>query len=264
MDTTTTEPWRAPRLWLFLQVLARGVVSLVARLRVTGDVPDGLRRGPLILAANHINPFDPVVLTAACRVRRIAPRIMATGGVFRAPLVGSVMRASGHIRVDRRTPNVGLALDHAATAVSHGSVVLVYPEGRVGLDPEMWPERGKTGTARLAFASGATVVPVAQWGAHEILPYAAPRGLLPALGRAMIRRPVVRVHFGPSVDLSGIDPFSVGAAAKATDAIIDALTAALASLRPDEPEHPRHVDPTRPTETHRQHRSSRPDGLPDT
>ncbi|MFY1670685.1 lysophospholipid acyltransferase family protein [Plantactinospora sp. WMMB334] len=257
---TTTRPWRAPRFWLFLQVLARGVVGTLARLRVTGDVPEALRHGPLILAANHINPFDPIALTAACRVRRIAPRIMATGGVFRAPVVGAAMRASGHIRVDRRTPGVGLALDHAAAAVADGSVVLVYPEGRMGLDPGMWPERGKTGTARLAFASGATVVPVAQWGAHEVLPYAAPRGLLPALARAAVRRPVVRVHFGPPVDLTGIDPASPGAAARATEAIIDALTDALVPLRPDEPERPRHVDPTRPTEDRRRHRRTRPDG----
>jgi 1-acyl-sn-glycerol-3-phosphate acyltransferase len=261
MDTTTaTEPWRAPRFWQFLQVVARGVVALVARLRVTGDVPDELRHGPLILAANHINPFDPVVLTAACRVRRIAPRIMATGGVFRAPIVGAAMRHSGHIRVDRRSPTVGLALEHAAAAVARGSVVLVYPEGRMGLDPGMWPERGKTGTARLAFASGATVVPVAQWGAHEILPYTAPRGLLPALGRALVRRPVIRVHFGPPVDLGDIDPLGPGAAARATEAIIDALTATLVPLRPDEPDLPRYVDPTRPTETRRQHRRSRPNG----
>ncbi|AVT28736.1 1-acyl-sn-glycerol-3-phosphate acyltransferase [Plantactinospora sp. BC1] len=263
METTTTAaPWRAPRFWLFLQVLARGVVGLLARLRVTGDVPEELRHGPLILAANHINPFDPVVLTAACRVRRIAPRIMATGGVFRAPIVGSAMRASGHIRVDRRTPTVGLALEHAAAAVTQGSVVLVYPEGRMGLDPGMWPERGKTGTARLAFASGATVVPVAQWGAHEVLPYAAPAGMLRAVGRAMLRRPVIRVHFGPPVDLTRIDPASPGAAARATEAIIEALTVALVPLRPDEPDLPRYVDPTRPTETRRQHRRSDPGAAP--
>lgn len=68
----------------------------------------------------------------------------------------------------------------------------------------MWPERGKTGVARLALTSGATVVPVALWGAHEVLPYAAPKGLLGALGRALVRRPVVRVHFGTPVDLSGL------------------------------------------------------------
>lgn len=246
--------WRAPLFWRLAQLLARGVVGLLARLRVTGDVPARLRRGPLILAANHISPFDPVVLAAACRARGVAPRIMATGGLFRAPVVGAAMRHSGHIRVDRRTARVGDALRAAVDAVTTGSVVLVYPEGRIGLDPGMWPERGKTGTARLALASGAVVVPVAQWGSHEVLPYRAPRGMLPAVLRALWRRPVIRVHFGAPVDLGGIDPATPGAAVRATERIIDGLTEALRPLRPDEPDQPRHVDPTRPIDTSRSRR----------
>jgi 1-acyl-sn-glycerol-3-phosphate acyltransferase len=262
MDTPTP-PWQAPRLWLFLQVLARAVVGLLARLQVIGDVPDELRRGPLILAANHISPFDPIVMAAACRVRRIAPRIMATGGLFRAPIVGAAMRASGHLRVDRRTTTVTAALPEAGAAVASGSVVLVYPEGRIGLDPGMWPERGKTGTARLAFASGAPVVPVAQWGAHAVLPYVAPKGLLPALVKAVLRRPVIRVHFGTPVDLSGLDPTRPGQAQQATNRIIDALTETLTPLRPDEPDLPRYVDPTRPSDpSRRHHRPARVDPPP--
>lgn len=254
MDTTR-EPWRAPRLWLFLQLLARGVVGLLARLRVSGDVPDDLRRGPLILAANHISPFDPIVLSAACRVRRIAPRIMATGGLFRAPVVGAAMRHSGHIRVDRRTAAVGQALHQAAAAIAAGSVVLVYPEGRIGLDPGMWPERGKTGTARLAFASGVAVVPVAQWGSHEVLSYRTTlAAVLRGVARALVRRPVIRVHFGAPVDLHDLDPAAPNAAMRATIRITEALIDTLAPLRADEPDLPRHVDPSRPTDTARSHR----------
>ena len=256
MDTMTMTGgphWRPPRFWTFLQRVARALVAPLARLRVTGDVPAHLRHGPLVLAANHISPFDPIVLTAACRIRRIAPRIMATGGLFRTPVVGAVMRRSGHIRVDRGTAGVGDALPRAAAALTGGSVVLVYPEGRIGLDPGMWPERGKTGTARLAFASGATVVPVAQWGAHEVLPYGTPKGLPRAVGRALLRRPVIRVHFGAPVELNVVDPAAPGAARHATARIIDALTDTLAPLRPDEPDRPRHVDPSRPVDLARRH-----------
>ena len=137
-----------------------------------------LREGPLILAANHVSPVDPAVMTAACRKVGLAPRFMATGGVFRAPVVGAVMRRCGHIRVDRRTARVAQALPDAAAALKANSTVLVYPEGRIGLDPWMWPERGKTGVARMAALSGAPVVPVAQWGTHRVMPYAAPKGLL--------------------------------------------------------------------------------------
>ena len=251
--------WKPPKLWIVLQGVARGLVALVGRLEVVGDVPEELRRGPLILAANHLSPIDPIVLTAATGVRRIRPRIMATGGLFRAPVAGSVMRASGHIRVDRRTANVGDALGTAAAAVTAGSVVMVYPEGRIGLDPGMWPERGKTGAARLALASGAPVIPVAQWGAHEVVPYTAPKGgLARRLARAVVRRPRIVVGFGKPVDLTGIVQGVPGAAQKATERIIDALTETLVPLRPDEPETPRYVDPTRPVDHSRQHRRPAP------
>jgi 1-acyl-sn-glycerol-3-phosphate acyltransferase len=255
----TTIPWRPPRFWRLLQVIARGVVAPLARLRVTGDVPEELRCGPLILAANHISNFDPIVLTAATRVRRIAPRFMATGGLFRAPVVGAGMRACGHIRVDRRTTTVARALDDGMAALAQRSVVLLYPEGRIGLDPAMWPERGKTGAARMALTSHATVVPVAQWGSHEVLPYStAPGVVLRTILRSVLRRPVVRVHFGAPVNLSGLTADVPGHAQRATERIIEALTVTLAPLRPDEPDRPRHVDPTRPTSTDRLHRMHEP------
>ncbi|PWU43403.1 1-acyl-sn-glycerol-3-phosphate acyltransferase [Micromonospora globispora] len=256
MDTPTT--WRPPLIWRAAQLLARVLVGAVARLEVSGGVPADLCRGPLILAANHISPFDPVVLAAACRARGVAPRFMATGGLFRAPVLGSLMRRAGHIRVDRGTASVHRALDTAAEAAARGSAILVYPEGRIGLDPGMWPERGKTGAARLAIASGAPVIPVAQWGSHEVLPYRAPTGMLRRLARAVLRRPVIRVHFGPPILLRDLHPGTPGAARRATDRIIDAITGDLVPLRPDEPDRPRYVDPGRPVDTSRSHRRRLP------
>jgi 1-acyl-sn-glycerol-3-phosphate acyltransferase len=232
--------WRAPPLWRLALLLARVLVALVARLRVTGDVPDALRGGPLILAANHLSPADPIVLTAACRTRRVAPRYLATGGLFRAPVVGPVMRHWGHIPVHRGSAEVTTALPEAAAALAAGSVVLVYPEGRITLDPQLWPERGRTGVA------GFTVVPVAQWGSHELVPYSAPRGVLRTLPGVLRRRPRIRVHFGAPVDLSDLTDGATGDALRATDRVLDAITADLRRLRGDEQGTPRHVDPTRP------------------
>jgi 1-acyl-sn-glycerol-3-phosphate acyltransferase len=228
-------------------VIARVVVALLARLRVTGDLPAPLRGGPLILAANHLSPFDPVVLTAACHARRVAPRYLATAGLFQTPLLGPVMRRWGHLPVHRGTAAVTRALPEAVEALRAGSAVMVYPEGRIGLDPHLWPERGRTGVARLALATGAPVVPVAQWGSHEVVPYSAPRGLLRALPGTIRRRPTVRVHFGPPVDLGDLSAGVPGHARRATDRIVEAVSFHLATLRADEPQRPRHLDPTRPT-----------------
>jgi len=249
--------WRAPLIWRALQLLARILTGLLARLEVTGDVPGGLRNGPLILAVNHIGTFDPVALSAATRTRRIRPRIMATGGLFRAPIVGAAMRRSGHIRVNRTRVSAAEALasaavDDAVAALAEGSVVAGYPEGRITLDPGLWPERGRSGMARLALATRVTVVPVVQWGSHEVLPYAdIRRNLARAVWRDFRKRPTVKVHFGTPVDLSDLDPGVRGDVQRATDRIIAALHNELAPLRTAEPDRPAYTDPTRRAETRR-------------
>ncbi len=230
---------------------SRVVVFPLCRLRVSGDIPAAVRGGPAILAANHISPFDPVVVTAACHKAGIAPRFMATGGLFDAPVAGAAMRAAGHIRVDRHSSKVAEALPNAAEALRGGALVLVYPEGRIGLDPWMWPERGKTGVARMAEASGAPVLPVAQWGTHAVLPYAAPKGLLRSVLRALWRRPVVHVRFGSPVDLSGVTGTPGARAMQATRVIMAGIDDTLAVLRAGEMQTPHHVDHTRPPDLSR-------------
>jgi len=251
MGGLTETSWRVPWVWRLLLFVSPAVAFPFCRLRVCGTVPEQLRRGPLIVAANHVSPVDPLVLTAACRRVGLAPRFLATGGIFRAPLVGAVMRRSGHIRVDRWTARVAQALPDAAAALRAGSVVLVYPEGRIGLDPWMWPERGKTGVARMAALSGAPVLPVAQWGAHEVLPYMSPKRIVVSLLKAAVHRPVVWVRFGDPVDLSGVTGSAGAQAVRATQLIIEAIDGTLVPLRPDEPRLPRFVDRTRPVDMSR-------------
>ncbi|HLL68745.1 MAG TPA: lysophospholipid acyltransferase family protein [Micromonosporaceae bacterium] len=245
------DAWRPPLLWRVLLVAARVAAGAVCRLRVTGNVAPTLRRGPVILAVNHVGVFDPVALAAACRSIGVAPRLMATAGLFRAPVVGSVLRASGHIRVDRQEATAGNALDAAAQALAERSVVAAYPEGRITLDPGLWPERGKTGVARLALRTGVPVIPVAQWGAHEVMAWHGWGAMALTLLRSVLRRPVVRVHFAAPLDLSGFDPDTPGAAQRVTERVMLALTEELAPLRRDEPGLPRYVDPTRPVSTAR-------------
>jgi 1-acyl-sn-glycerol-3-phosphate acyltransferase len=246
--------WTAPLTWRILLAAARVLVVPVCRLRVTGDLSPDLRAGPTILAANHIGPFDPVAITAACRVMRIAPRLMATGGLFRAPVVGPVMRAAGHIRVNRRQADVADALEHVTDALAGHALVLGYPEGRITLDPGMWPERGKTGLARVALRTRAPVVPVAQWGAHEVMAWGGATAMPGTLLRSLFGRPVVRVHFGTPIDLSDLSEATPGAAQRATDRIIEAITAELKPLRAGEPRLPRFIDDRRPISVQRRHR----------
>jgi 1-acyl-sn-glycerol-3-phosphate acyltransferase len=248
---TTAARWQPPWIWRFALRLSRYVIAIFCRLRVTTTMDYRVTRGPLILAGNHIGNWDPIVTTAACAHMQLAPRMMATGGLFRAPVVGPFMAAAGHIRVDRGHDSATNAVGDAVTALQEGSIVFVYPEGRIGLDPGMWPEKARTGLARLALATGAPVVPVAIWGSHEVIAYHGWRAMLRTGLRSIFRRPIVRVHFGAQVDLSDLTLGAVGHAQRASERVMEAIAAELAPLRKDEPRIPRHRDHTRPVSTAR-------------
>jgi 1-acyl-sn-glycerol-3-phosphate acyltransferase len=239
----------APPWWFWRFVLRNfsWLVSIFGRVEVTGGVPEELRDGPLLLAANHIGDFDPFVVAVALHRIGVVPRIMATGGIMSAPVAGPLLERTGGIRVDRGTELARHAVRVTEIALVSGGHVVAYPEGRVGLTPGGWPERGRTGMARLALGLGVPVIPVSQWGAHEVLQYGNDWGKLRTAVRAVVRRPALKVHVGPPVRLDDLRMGRVGDANRARYRIAAAITRGLVPLRADEPERPSFVDPTRPT-----------------
>jgi 1-acyl-sn-glycerol-3-phosphate acyltransferase len=106
----------------------------------------------------------------------------------------------------------------------------------------------RTGLARLALEADIPVIPVSQWGAHEVLQYANDRGKLRTALRAIRRRPALRVHIGPAVYLEDLQSGRVGDANRARARIAAALTRGLVPLRAGEPrDRIAFPDPTRPT-----------------
>jgi 1-acyl-sn-glycerol-3-phosphate acyltransferase len=239
----------APPWWFWRFMLRRfsWLVSIFGRVEVSGSIPEELRRGPLLLAANHIGDFDPFVVAVALHKLGLVPRIMATGGILAAPVAGALLERTGGIRVERGTEVARHAVRVTEVALVHGGHVIAYPEGRVGLAPDFWPERGRTGLARLALGVGVPVLPVSQWGAHEVLQYGNDWGKLRTVLRSIVRRPVFRVHVGPPVYLEDLRGGKVGDAHRARMRIAAEITRGLVPLRADEPHAPRFADPTRPT-----------------
>ena len=135
---------------------------------------------------------------------------MATGGIISAPVAGALLERTGAIRVERGTELARHAVRVTEVALVHGGHVVAYPEGRVGLTPDGWPERGRTGMARMALGMGVPVIPVSQWGAHEVLQYGNDWGKLRTLLRAIVRRPHLQVHVGPPVKLDDLQMGRVG------------------------------------------------------
>ncbi|MBA2390106.1 MAG: 1-acyl-sn-glycerol-3-phosphate acyltransferase [Geodermatophilaceae bacterium] len=232
--------------WPMLLRYGAPLVSLFGRITVTSELEPGLLNGPLLLAANHIGNFDTTVIAIGCRRVGVVPKFLVTGGIMAAPVVGPFLTRSGHIRVDRGGPDAALALEVTAAALRHGGHVVVYPEGRISLDPGLWPERGRTGVARLALSTRVPVIPVSQWGAHEVTAYEGAKAMVRTTASAIWRQPRLAVHFGVPVRLEDLEPGRRGDANRARTRITAAITEGLRPLRAAEPELPRFHDRTRP------------------
>ncbi|TXQ41502.1 1-acyl-sn-glycerol-3-phosphate acyltransferase, partial [Escherichia coli] len=153
-------------------------------------------RGGFVLAPNHYSEIDPVVMAVALWKAGRVPRFMAKASLFRIPVVGPLLRAAGQIPVERSgRSSYGPTLPPARTLVRDELGVVIYPEGSLTRDPELWPMRGKTGAVRMALEADVPLIPAAHWGTQH---------LMPRYGRSL--RPFPRKHiqilFGPPVDLS--------------------------------------------------------------
>ncbi|GAA2418164.1 lysophospholipid acyltransferase family protein [Actinomadura vinacea] len=206
--------------------------------------------GGVIIAANHISVADPLALAHFVYASGRYPVYLAKSTLFEVKLIRNVLRGTGQIPVHRGHADAAMALEHAEEALRAGECLMFYPEGSCTRDPELWPMTGQTGAARMALKTGAKVVPVAGWGAHELVPYkkGEQRGLAGSLKKGFhpFPRKTMRVIAGAPVDLSRYEgrPLSKEVLREATDDIMRAIAGLLGELRGKEP----------PTELYDHHR----------
>jgi 1-acyl-sn-glycerol-3-phosphate acyltransferase len=186
--------------------------------------------GGCIVVANHISHLDPLLTAYFLYDHGRIPRYLAKSSLFRTRFVGTVLRSAEQIPVERLTKDAIGAYDAAVTAVNDGECLVVYPEGTLTRDPDLWPMTGKSGAARIALATGAPVIPVGHWGVQDILyPYASRPHLFP-------RKRVV-MKAGDPVPLDDLRALPVTAKVvnETTDRIMSAVTDIVADLRGEEP-----------------------------
>ncbi|GAB2880930.1 lysophospholipid acyltransferase family protein [Nocardioides pacificus] len=182
--------------------------------------------GGCIVVLNHLSHIDPLISAHVLYDHGRLPHYLAKSGLFRNRFLRRFLTAAGQIPVDRLTPTAVGAYDAALREVAAGTCVVVYPEGTLTRDPDLWPMVGKTGAARIALETGVPVIPVAHWGAQQLLaPY------------AKVPRPFPRKHITVKVgdpvlldDLRAV-PRSATTIRAATERIMDAITGLLEEIR---------------------------------
>ncbi len=183
--------------------LLGGLVTVITRLRFAKSrgrrrAARNLPAGAVIIVSNHASYVDGVLLALVCRRQGRSVRLLATAEVFGLPLIGRLARRIGFIPVARGSDRAADSLDQAALALEAGEAVGIFPEGRTTRDPHHWPERAKTGAARLALRTGAPIVPVAMVGTHRVLDKRRPiRSILFNL----VLRPEVLTRVGEPIDM---------------------------------------------------------------
>lgn len=205
--------------------IARHLMFAIAKYEWSGaeHLPTS---GGFIAAANHATELDAVTFAHYLFDQGYEPRVLAKRGIFTTPVIGALVRATKMIPVDRGSAGAARSLEAAREQLEQGACIAIFPEGTLTRDPDLWPMTGKTGLARIALATRAPVIPVAQWGAGDILER---YGRVPRLWP----RKRVRVAAGPAVDLSDLydRPQDAATLREATMRVMNAITAELEKLR---------------------------------
>jgi 1-acyl-sn-glycerol-3-phosphate acyltransferase len=124
------------------------------------------RRGPVLLACNHISLLDPVIVLWLGECTRRKVRFLAMAELWENPALRFFLVHTRQIPVDRASAGALGSLQSAAGALRDGECVAVFPEGEISEDLELMP--GKTGIARLAASTGVPVTPVGVWGSQRV------------------------------------------------------------------------------------------------
>ncbi|GLX02612.1 lysophospholipid acyltransferase family protein [Microtetraspora sp. NBRC 16547] len=217
---------RPSRFWESLAVLIVKPLSLLLIRHVWRGGEFVPRAGGVIIAANHLSWSDPVLLSHYLYNNGRWPVILAKSGIFKVPVLGHIVAKLLAIPVHRGSTDATQSLKIAEERLRDGGCVIFYPEGTITRDPELWPMAGKTGVARLALSTGVPVIPIAHWGAHELLPYGEKKPRL-------FPRKTFKVLAGPPIDLSKYEgqPMRGTLLREATADIMAAITDQLAEIR---------------------------------
>jgi 1-acyl-sn-glycerol-3-phosphate acyltransferase len=113
---------------------ARGVLRILrVRLHALGEAP----RAPFLLVSNHLSYLDIAVLMA------LAPcAFLARSDVARWPLIGFIVRSTGHLFVERgRRTDLPRAIDAVRATLARGRGVALFPEGTSSAGETVLPFR---------------------------------------------------------------------------------------------------------------------------
>lgn len=171
---------RFGRLWAAANLWAAG-----ARVEYEG-LEHMAAVSPCVYIANHESNID---IWALIRVLPVRTRFVAKQSLFRIPVMGWAMAASGFVPIDRGHRGRAIqSLRRAACRIRDGRSVVLFPEGTRSRDGRLQPF--KKGPFHLALRARVPLIPVAIRGSWQVM----------RPGSVRVKPGPVEVEFLPAVD----------------------------------------------------------------
>jgi 1-acyl-sn-glycerol-3-phosphate acyltransferase len=145
------------------------------------------KRGPCILASNHVSFLDPPLVGVASPRRAT---FMARTDLYEHFWLGLFLKGVGAVSLRRGEADLG-AVREALKRLRRGETVAIFPEGGRQLSGALG--QAKRGVGLLATMGRAPIVPVLVRGTFQALPR----------GTSSLRRAKIRVAFGPPIPYTG-------------------------------------------------------------
>ena len=155
-------------LFVLVAIILAPLLRLTMRIKTEGV--EKLPKGGYVLVGNHLSYLDPLAFAYSVylHMKRV-PHYLAKASLFKVPILGFLLPKVGQIPVFRGGKSNEEPLRAAKEFIKAGQVVVVFPEGTLTRDPQLWPMRGKSGAIRMAAELGVPIVPAAHWGVHKVL-----------------------------------------------------------------------------------------------
>jgi long-chain acyl-CoA synthetase len=151
----------------FLFALGRLLRPAIARVKISG-IDNLPASGAYIISPNHQSYLDPFLICTALPFG-VFKKLFFVGAVeyFETPLTRWFARVANLVPVDPDS-NLIPAMKAGAFGLSHGKVLVLFPEGERSMDGTV--KKFKKGAPILAQHLGVPIVPVAITGAYELWP----------------------------------------------------------------------------------------------
>jgi len=136
--------------------------SIHVKVNIEGEGIISNQKGPFVLYANHYSDLDPIILVA---LSEKPITFVAKKETLSYPFIGKVVKLLEGVAIDRGDLRSQLvAIDRAVKMVESGRSIAIFPEGTRNRNPELPIGEFKPGALKIAYRTGAPVIPCALYG----------------------------------------------------------------------------------------------------